>query len=240
MMRIFALLLLAAWVNAQSAPEVEITAEPHHHLAFANNQVRVFNAEIPPHSESLMHWHRYDYFYIPLGDSEIINVVKGKDPISLKLHDGETEFRSAIFAHVTRNPSDTSFRAVVIELPQDEKLRRSNFHWDEERGLEILEGGTQEILFAKDGVRASDFQLQPNAATPARSHSGALLLVAVNDLDLITNTAHTHTAHESMRKPTHFKAGDAVWLAAGFRLPIVNAGQTTARFVVLEFPDKRS
>ena len=41
---------------------VEITAEPHHRLAFTNDQVRVFNVDVPPGSATLMHWHRHDYF----------------------------------------------------------------------------------------------------------------------------------------------------------------------------------
>lgn len=205
-------LFLAPLLYAQSTLEVEITAEPHHHLAFGNNQVRVFNAEIPPHSETLMHWHRHDYFYVALGSAEVINAVKGKDPVTVRLHDGETDFRPAVFAHITRNPSDAPFRAVLIELLQDQKLRGTQAHWDENRGLSILEGGTQEILFVKDGVRVSEFQLQSNVAIPSRSHSGPLLLVAVTDLDLFTEDPRTHGDHEPMPKTVHFKPGDTAWL----------------------------
>lgn len=238
MKRSVALLLLTACVVAQAVPEVEITAEPHHHLAFSNDQVRVFNVEIGPHSETLMHWHRHDYIYVQLGEAEVINAVKGKDPVTVKLRDGQTGFLPASFAHIARNQSDAPFRNVTIELPQDEKLRQSNFHWDDDRGLEILQGGTQEILFVKDGMRASDFELQPNAAVPAQSRSGPLLLVAVTNLDLFTNNPRTHGGHESMPRSTHFKPGETAWLAAGFRHPIVNAGPCIAKFVVLEFPAK--
>jgi Cupin len=237
--RSLAPLLLTACLTAGAVPEVEITAEPHHHLVFSNDQVRVFNVEIGAHAETLMHWHRHDYIYVQLGEAEVINAVKGKEPLTVKLHDGQTGFLPASFAHIARNQSDAPFRNVTIELLQDEKLRQANLHWKEDRGLEILPGGTQEILFVKDGIRASDFELQPHAAVPARSRSGPLLLVALTNLELFTNNLRTRT-HQSRPRSTHLKPGETAWLAAGFRQPIVNAGQGSAEFVVLEFPAGRS
>ena len=62
------LCLVATLLAAQAlAPEVEITAEPHHHLTLENKSVRVFNVEVPPNSDTLMHWHRHDYIYVTLG-----------------------------------------------------------------------------------------------------------------------------------------------------------------------------
>ena len=49
MTRLLLVLLLTTFLTAQSAPEVDITAEPHHHLVLANDQVRVFNVDVPPH-----------------------------------------------------------------------------------------------------------------------------------------------------------------------------------------------
>src|ERR1035441_5659621 len=82
-------LFLTGFLTAQSAQGVEITAEPHHQLVLANDQVRVFNVDVPPHSETLMHWHRHDYIYVVLGAAEIVNAVQGKDPVTLALSDGD-------------------------------------------------------------------------------------------------------------------------------------------------------
>ncbi len=229
-----AVLLLTALLSAQTA-EVEITAEPHHHLAFANDQVRVFNVEIAPNSETLMHLHRHDYIYINLGPAEVINTLKGKNPVTVKLKDGDTNFLSAGFSHSARNLSTQPFRDVIIEFLQDDKLRHSPAHWDEVRGLEILPGGTQEILFVKDGVRVSEFELQPGGAISSRPRSGPLLLVAVTDLDLFTNDPRTHGPPEHDPTPNHFNSGKSTWLPNGFRHPIVNAGHALAKFVTLEF-----
>src|ERR1700740_1682119 len=94
-----ALLLLTALLFTQTS-EVEITAEPHHHLVLANDQVRVFNVEVPVGSATLMHWHHHDYIYVTLGAVEFSNEVEGKPPVILKLQDGETRFSPGPFAHL--------------------------------------------------------------------------------------------------------------------------------------------
>jgi quercetin dioxygenase-like cupin family protein len=238
MKRSLALLFVTAVLAAQS--EVEITAEPHHHFVFKNAQVRIFNVDVPPHADTLMHWHRHDYVYVTLGLSHVSNDVKGKAPVAVTLQDGDTRFLPAAFAHIARNLSDQPFRNVTIELMQDGKLREAvkegKAKWDEDRGMDILQGGTKQILWVNDGIRASEFELQPNAAAPARSHSRPLLLVAVSDLDLYTTDPRTHGPPDRAPDPRHFKSGDSTWLPLGFRRPIVNAGPRSAKFVTLEFP----
>jgi len=225
-----ALLLLTAVLTAQSAPEVEVTAEPHHHLAFTNDQVRVFNVEIAPHSETLMHLHRHDYIYVNLGAAEVVNAVKGKAPVTVKLQDGDTNFLSAGFSHSARNLSTQPFRDVIIELLQDDKLRRSPAHWGEDRGLEILQGGTKEILFVKDGVRVSELELQPGAIIPKHHHTGPHLAVALTDYQLRSDVAGQNPVTLS------FRAGESKWLPGGYTHTVTNTSQHVAKFVTLEFP----
>jgi hypothetical protein len=238
MKRFILLLLLTAFLAAQSQPEVDITAEPHHHQVFANDQVRVFNVDIPPHSETLLHRHGHDYFYVMFGASEIVNAVQGKDPVNVGLRDAQVGFTPGAFAHVVRN-LDHPFRNVTVELLQDDKVRHAPAHWDpahpeEDRGLEILHGGTKEILFVKDGVRASEIELQPGGIVPEQHRSGPYLLVAVTAMDLTTHAP----LKSAMPVPlsSHFKPGDVQWLPQGLTPPLTNTGHTPARFVTLEFP----
>ncbi len=227
MKRCVLFLFLTAVLAAQSAPEVEITAEPHHHQVLANDQVRVFYVDVPPHSDTLMHWHRHDYIYVTLGATEVVNAVKGKDPVTVKLADGDTRFLPATFAHVARNPGDHPFRNVTIELLQDAKLRQSTAKWDEDRGLQILHGGTQEILFVKDGVRASEIELQPGGVAPMPAK--AYLLVALTNLKLTHQVKNEpHMAMDDFEQ----KPGDSKWLTGN----LTNFGPAPAKFVTLEFP----
>ena len=238
MKRLTLLCLFATLLAAQAiAPEVEITAEPHHHLTLENKSVRVFNVEVPPHAETLMHWHRHDYIYVTLGDTEIANEVKDKPPVTVKLKDGQTAFTPATFAHIARDLADQPFRNVTIEILEDESLRKSTAHWDEDRGLEIFPGGTQQILFVKDGIRVSEFELQPGAiVVPAHHHAGPHLLVAVSDLNIPSAVQSDVPGGVLGLVSAHFKSGDSRWLPANYSHTITNTGPKPAKFVTLEFP----
>lgn len=231
MKRLTLLCFFATLVAAQAAaPEVEITAEPHHHLTLENKSVRVFNVDVPPHTETLMHWHRHDYIYVTLGDTEVVNQVKDKPPVTVKLKDGQTGFTPATFAHIARDLTDQPFRNVTIEILEDESLRNSTSHWDEDRGLDILNNGTKQILFVKDGIRATEFELQPGGIIPLHHHTGPHLLVAVSDLYL-------HSALEGQSPgPFRLRSGEVRWIPGGFSHTLTNTGHKAAKFVTLEFP----
>ncbi|HEY1262398.1 MAG TPA: hypothetical protein VGF06_02680 [Terriglobales bacterium] len=224
------LFFLNALLLAQNAGEVEITAEPRHHPAFENELLRVFKVEVPPHEATLLHRHRHDYVFVTLGAAEVENDVAGKPPISLKLRDGETRFTPGNFAHIAKNLADRPFRNVTIELMQDEKAHQSPPPvWDEERGLHVLEGGTQEILFAKDGARVSLIELQPGATVPSHHHDGPHLVVAVSDLDVRSDVEGQGPM------PGHLQSGDIKWLPGGYTHTLTNVGKQPARFVTVEF-----
>lgn len=215
---------------AQTA-EVEITAEPHHHFVLENEFVRVFNLEVAPRESTLVHRHRHDYIYVVLGPSEVENAVQGKPPVQLKFADGDTRFLDGGFAHAARNLANTPFRNVTIELLQDEKAHKTPPpKWDEERGLHILEKGTQDILFVKDGVRVSEVELQPGGMIPSHHHKGPHLLVALTDLAVRSDVEGQGPM------PGHFKSGEVKWLPGGYTHTLTNVGPHPAKFVTLEFP----
>jgi hypothetical protein len=231
MKRCVLFLLLTVSLSAQAGREVEITAEPHHQAVLANGQVRVFNVEIPPHSETLMHWHRHDYVYVTLGDSQVVNTVKGKDPVHVEMRDGQTGFLPGGFAHMARNLSRQPYRNVTVEFLQDDKVRHAPEHWDpahpeEDRGLNILNGGTQEILFVKDGVRVSECDLQPG--TSLHLSTGPHLIVALADSKLRSDIPRQASSVISMKR------GENRW-AGGSAQILTNTGDHSAKFVTLEF-----
>jgi len=228
--QIFFCLITTLLAAQATAPEVELSAEPHHHLTLENKYVRVYNVEVPPHTDTLMHWHRHDYIYVTLGPTEVVNEVKDKPPATIKLQDGETHFSPAPFAHIASNRSDQPFRNVTIEVVDDENLRHATAKWDEDRALETFPGGTQQILFVKDGIRASEFELQSGGTVPKYHHTGPHLLVAVSDLDIRSDV-------EGMGPmPGHFKSGDSKWLPGNYSHTITNTATKPAKFVTLEFP----
>src|SRR5215468_10815406 len=215
---------LALTPFAQSPKEVEITAEPHHHPALENSYVRVFKVEVGPHDSTLMHWHRHDYLFVTIGASEVENDVAGKASVTLKLQDGEVRFTPGNFAHIARNLALTPFRNVTIELKNNSAAK-----WDEDRGLALLQKGTQHVLFVKDGARVSDIELQPAGVLPKHTHSGPHLVIAVTDLDLRNAPAGKRAENVQL------KAGDVAWVPKGVTHSLTNVGPGKARWIGVEF-----
>jgi len=229
MKRLLFFLLLIPLLLAQTTPEVEITAEPSHHLALENEYIRVFKVEVAPRSATLMHVHHHDYVFVTIGDAHLSNEVEGKPPVEVKFADGDTRFTPGNFAHIAKNLSDQPFRNVTIELMQDEKLRQTPSHWPEDSGEKSFSGGRSKILFVKDGVRVSEVNLEPGTVVPSHHHDGPHLLVAITDLDLRSDIEGKGPM------PGKFKAGDIKWLPGGYTHTLTNVGTTPARFVTVEF-----
>ena len=220
-----AIVLGAATLLAQTSPEVEITAEPHHHLALQNAYIRVFQVVIPPGEATLMHRHHHDYVHVTLCACQLSREIPGKPPEAVTRKSGETGFSEGNFAHVVRNVGSIPFHAVDIEFLQDGKEPKSPAaRRDEDRGLNVLQGGTQDILFVKDGVRVSDIELQPHGMVPKQPGSGPRLIVAVSDVSL---------SGDGKQADIQLKPGEIKWLAGGSAL--MNKGPAQGKFVMLEF-----
>jgi len=214
---------------SKTPKEVEITAEPSHHMVFQNRYVRVFQVEIPAKSSTLLHRHRHDYVFVSLGAADISNEVEGKPPVEVKLNDGEARFTPGNFAHVARNLAPTSFRNITIEFLQDAKTGTISPSDDDQRSMHVLHGGTQEVLFVKDGVRVVETELQIAGVQPKHHHARAELVIALTDLTLRNDVVGDTPSNFEM------KAGEVKWIEGGFTHTVTNVGQGPAKLVTLEF-----
>ncbi len=184
MKRLLLLLLLIPLLAAQTTPAIDVSAEPSHHVVLENDYVRVLKVEIAPQTATLLHRHSHDYVYVALGDSHFSNEVEGKPPVDVSVADGEVRFTQGNFAHVVKNLMDQPFRVVAVEFMQGDKLRHTSSYWPEESAEKLFPGGSRKILFVKDGVRVSEFNLAPGAAVPSYHYPGPHLTIALIDLDL--------------------------------------------------------
>jgi hypothetical protein len=240
-------LLFLILLIAQSAPEVEITAEPHHHLIFENKSVRIFYVEIPPNDATEMHWHRHDFIAVNLGTTEISNTVKDQPPQLKKLTPGDTHFSAASFAHMVHPAGAQPIRTVAVEILDDTTLRNSPSRWDaaktdaanneagknnnnEDRPRTVAGGGARQVLFVKDGIRVSESDLQPGAVSPLHHHFSPHIIVPISEFDLRSD--------EEGKAPitTHYKPGTAQWIDGGFSHTLTNISPNPAKYVTLEFP----
>lgn len=227
---LFPILVFAILAAAQAtAPIIEITAEPNHHLLFENPYVRAFKIDLAPHAAMLLHHHRHDYIFVVLGPSSIENDIVGQAPLLRKFQEGETVFVPGNFAHTAKNLSDKPFQVIAVELMKTDPAQLSH-KWDEERGLHILNGGILDFLFVKDGVRAADLQLNPGGVVPKHHHNGPHVVIAITDLNLRTDIQGKGSATVQM------KAGEAAWVKGDVTHSVTNVGSQTARLITLEFP----
>jgi len=220
----------SALALAQTAApgEVEITAEPYHHLFLENRWVRVFKVEVPPRAATIVHWHRHDYVFVTLGDSDVMNQPAGEKPVELELKDGETHFSRAPFAHVARNLADTPFRNVTIELLNVRTQR--DCPTPPGCGAAFRNGSGALTIWNRYGdVTVNEIVMDPGQELEKHSHQTAHLVIAVTDADLESDVAGRGNSQ------IHQRAGDVAWVPGGFTHSLRNVGKSPARYVALEF-----
>src|SRR3954470_20379170 len=119
---VLALCIAAAPVGAQSIRGAVLAKrEPHHHLAYEDSVVRVLRVRVPAHDTTLLHEHDPDYFWIALGPSEVINAKPGLPDATITSPDLSVHYTPGKFAHVARNPGDTPFDNITVELLEPQR-----------------------------------------------------------------------------------------------------------------------
>jgi len=209
-------------------PQVEITGEPHHHLIFQNEWVRVFDVVVAPHDGTLMHRHGHDYIYVMLGPAVISNLAQGKPPVEMTLAEGDVQSVDRGLVHLVRNTGNTTFHNITVEFLQDEKMHNAASHWDNETAIST-HGGAEEVLFVKDGVRVSRVELQTAGFEAQHHHTGPHLVIAITDLTLRAEAPDKTASNIDM------KAGEVKWVGGNITHTVTNVGREPAKLVSVEF-----
>ena len=226
---------LAASTTPTSAPtqpssEVELSAEPSHHLAVENQYIRALKVDLAPNSATLKHRHGHDYVTVTFGSADLSNEVDGKPPANVKLEDGQVRFTEGGGpAHLVRNMGQSSFRNVTIELLVPPAPTGTPSKWEDEKAVAAFKGGSREVLLTKGSARVVKIELKPGGALPKQELEGPHLFVAVSELDL-RDGAPAKTSHA-----VELKSGEVKWEDAGPAHKLVNKGKQAAKVVVLEF-----
>ena len=198
---------------------VDIADEPRHHLIIANDYIRAFAVEIPPHHRALCHRHPHDYLIYVASGAEIISAARDEEPKRLNYSDGECELSEAGLVHVVENLSDTPFRNVVVELqPQAATLRRGV-------KSKIMAGDAQiEQLLNEDAGEVVTITIAPDAeleidgpAVLAAPYDRTILVKEIEDFD---------NALDDFRK--------LMWVCAPRKVWVRNAGQAPAQLIVFQ------
>jgi len=225
-------LLVAFLVLAQQQATVEITSEPSHHQVLQNDWVRVFNVVAAPKATTLVHRHNYDYLFVTLGNTQIINARDGENPVSMALKDGEVRFTKGGFAHAVTNTGETPFHNITIELLQPS----TGVHactadctvWFPCDATGKGACPSSQILFQSDQWTLASMVFPPGAIYAEHVPLNPHLVVAVSNLDLqqqVKGNAPTGM---------HRVVGDVGWVKPVVH-SLTNTSSAPARIVTLEF-----
>ena len=234
-----ALLLLAFFATAQAQEPVPLArgntpGEPHHHLKFENEYVRVYYVEVPRHEETQLHQHDHDYIYVSLGASEVVNAILNKPEIHLQLKDGETHFTRGGFAHVARNLADTPFCNITIELLRPQREARNVC------GPVVLDVGfavCDPVLGPRSGwtefetadARLDHVWLSSKRKYEQKTSNLSFLVVGLSGSEIKINTKGN--SRKTLRE------GQIEWFDPGSDVQFSCEGCETAQFLKLSFKD---
>jgi hypothetical protein len=194
--RWFALLLIASLpVRAQSIPGAVLAKhEPHHHLAYEDSDLRVLRVHVPPHDTTLLHEHDPDYFWIALGASEVVNARLGAPEARIRSSDLSIHYTAGKFAHVARNPGDSPFDNITVELlPQQTNVRNlcesavaDRPHDCPQAMAELtrrFRGASEHAAFTTDQLRVSLVTIQPGMAMQPSAEVKRAWVIALDTVD---------------------------------------------------------
>jgi hypothetical protein len=212
------LLLFAFSLSAQAPVAVPIANEPHHHLVFENEYVRVFRVSIPAHDATLLHQHDVPYIYVSLGPADVINAVQGRPEARIVMTDGQLGYSLGHFAHIARTDAGSTFDNVTIELlhPQGElhNLCAQIIQGVSSRGCDktsgLAAGGrgfSVEPQWESEEINLDLLRLGPQTNSPKLRLQSNSLLVVLNESEVQVDI------NGKSMKP--LKSGEVIWIDAG-------------------------
>ncbi len=156
-MRSLLLLVIAAGVARAQTIKGAVLAknEPHHHLAYEDEVLRVLRVHVAPHDTTLLHEHGPDYIWIALGASTIVNAKLGAPDTTISSKDLTIHYTPGMFAHVARNLTTRPFDNITVELLQPQtnpvdRLRASLVTIDPGKTFTLTVGGRPAWVIALD------------------------------------------------------------------------------------------
>jgi quercetin dioxygenase-like cupin family protein len=220
------LTLTAAAVFSQKATPgtaqapVELNNEPHHHLKFENEYVRVWDTMIPANDATMWHRHANDNVVITLGDANVRVETVGGAPVESQPKFGDVGFRKASYIHRTMSIGMTPFHNMAIEIlksPLPDAMSK------------VKQMIGREPVIDNDKVRVYRLSLAPGESTQIHTH-------ALPGLGIFLASAEIEMQTQGKDKVDRLKAtaGDVRWRPGAVTHSIKNVGQTRFEAVDIE------
>jgi hypothetical protein len=242
-----ALLCLSCGLTAAASAQkpVPVSKEPHHHLVYTDERLRVFRVDVPAHSSTMLHEHAVDYVWIAVGSSEFVNAVRGAAEVRVVAQDGSVHFTRGGFAHLARIDGDRAFQNVTLELPQAQTNPHNlceavladqplDCEAATTRASALFSGAGVRPEFETDQVRLTLVTMAPGARLSLARRTRALVLVSVDDATG-SLPATCALAGRPKRLPLQSRSGNTYRLTGRGPCSIRNATPSSVRFLAVEF-----
>ena len=187
------LLAVAATAGAQSIPGAVLAKrEPHHHLVYEDSSLRVLRVRVPAHDTTLLHEHDPDYFWIALGASTVINAKPGVPDATISSPDLSVHYTAGHFAHVARNPGNTPFDNITVELLEPQgSIRNVCEHALADQPLDCataatgpFSGATDHSAFETSRIRVGLATIEPGGVLRPASPTRRTWVIALDTADV--------------------------------------------------------
>jgi hypothetical protein len=215
-------------VAGQEEVVLPVDAEPHHHLAFKNEYVKVYQVEVVPGDAVKLHRHDTDAISLSLSDSLVTVHFPGKTDTQQKLANGQIRLQARGWVHSTSVQGDTPFRNDTVELlmPQTgerngcaQVMAKEPLHCE---GVHA-ETGLGQPQFETDQTYVGLIRVKPRERIVITQPARATLVVALD-------AGSTHSGEGGAANS--LRSGDFVWLDKGKAgEAFVNEGTTEVRLV---------
>jgi hypothetical protein len=116
---------LSAYRQGQGDRIIPLSKESHHHLAFHNPYVNIYEVVVLPHDTVELHRHTADAISVMLDDADVTVRSPGKPDVHSRLSAGQIRLQPAGYVHSTTIDSGP-YRNITVELiqPQTEARNR--------------------------------------------------------------------------------------------------------------------
>ena len=234
---LFLALLLPCLAFGQALNFITMDQEPHHHLAFKNDYVKVFLVAVNPGDSIQMHSHDRDTVAIAIGEQAVTVGFPDKPSVHQTNPDGQLRLQKTGYVHSTAVDPGTVYRTVAVELMQNQEDSHNLC-------AAVMAGQPLDCLDTKNPLTSSKFVKEPEFQSnqtriqlvhvmPGESvHVGSaefnLLIVALDAEILMPPSGNAAVKN--------LRPGDFFWINKGepYRA-MKNPAKSEARFVEFEF-----
>jgi hypothetical protein len=202
-----------------SSAQVAVRNEPRHHNVFENDYIRILDVFIPPHDTTQFHIHNTPSVFTTFTNTATSTQLLGKESASSRSVAGNSWYDSLTTPRVHRVWNDDTSWFHVMDIEFVAPKPHSN--------PAPLQSAAMQLYFNEPLANGYHLQLLPDNVVQLPPSVAGYLLLSIGTAT-IEYKQNDYMQHRIM------KSGHYLWIDAGRAFAITCAGDSAARFVLLQ------